>query len=1087
MIARVVLAAVVLALASVAHARDDDTVGVVRFDPGSCKPKARSSLARDPNAIPVTITDFEVKGELVDPPATVRRQLAPTMQRHRAMTDDLRDEAIAAAAAIGYHVVGLGTKETPTGAHAQLHIAPLPTVRRIYVEIKQPIRDVLGTPLFKDEVQRRLRLRPGSYLPWAPDERRCELYEEKRRVEAFLHDEGYFDAEAVVEVKLDGPRATLSVRVALGAGYTTAVDKIFVPDAERLPINVDEIRKIFRHPRCIAVIAEKELGCYFGYKRFTRAQHAADVQAVIKKFHSLQYPAVRVRSSEPVVDRSTKTVEFSITIEPRRKVDVKFEGVDFNLVEDLRKQLTFDQAQSADDLEAANSAKAIASYLQTRGLFDARVTWEREQFNDIGIDKLIFRITPGRRRVVREVTFHGNLALEPRRVDAEQRLRDAIVTKEVGTTARLLGARTSATSAGLLGDMARIKALYRRSGYRDAQVSVSASTEPIALGSAALTAALLATDRGNDLYVRFDIAAGPPTLLTQVHVELGPEGDELATADDRALCAQVLKDLAEFYGHPGLATPVNSLRCIGMGTNLPYRENDVADTRDRVRDRLFLRGRPRTDVDLETRELGPHRNAVIYRVRNTQPLAIGKIVIRGNFRTSDRVILDELEQAGFIEGRPLTATALAESTRRIRNTALFDSVNVRLLDLETATAGALNTVVEVTERYDYKYGGLALSAEAGGSSFNGLFVKLVPSFKNLFGHGPTLDTAVTVGLDIPDLLGGTLTRKQFAVEGTLRIPPWLTRRAHIPFDPQVEITGFRREQDTPRFGLLTTTGLSTTASRTWNRQRTAKSAANALTLGVQYDYRKRDRNVDVLRPVGADDDESQVPIATFTGTVGLFFEWEHRNDRAGSLQPLAPEKGFRLEGRISGTHPALSLNIGQDTFAKASLSASKYWLIGSNLVFRLDGRYDHGLPLGGAALLPEVERFFGGGDSTVRGYEDDRLGTEIIQVGVPPLDNLTQIRVLPAGGNIRLLGSADAQIRVYKLIATALFFDAGIITNQWSTVTVDDIRPSVGMALIRIVTPFGAFAAERAIPLRARLGDNPRGRWHISFAARAQF
>ena len=73
------------------------------------------------------------------------------------------------------------------------------------------------------------------------------------------------------------------------------------------------------------------------------------------------------------------------------------------------------------------------------------------------------------------------------------------------------------------------------------------------------------------------------------------------------------------------------------------------------------------------------------------------------------------------------------------------------------------------------------------------------------------------------------------------------------------------------------------------------------------------------------------------------------------------------------------------------------------------------------------------------------------------------------------------------MFATALFVDAGMITNQWMSVEPDDIRPSVGMALFRIVTPFGAFAWERAIPLNPKLGDDPLGRWHISFAARAQF
>jgi outer membrane protein assembly factor BamA len=214
------------------------------------------------------------------------------------------------------------------------------------------------------------------------------------------------------------------------------------------------------------------------------------------------------------------------------------------------------------------------------------------------------------------------------------------------------------------------------------------------------------------------------------------------------------------------------------------------------------------------------------------------------------------------------------------------------------------------------------------------------------------------------------------------------------------------------------------------------------------------------------------------------FEWEQRTDRLGSLSPLAPQAGFRFDAQASIASPYL---LGQDTFIKVSAAGSKYWPLGEYFVLRSDLRYDQGFPLGGAALLPEVERFFAGGDATVRGYDDERLATELVQVGVPPLDNIQQIRILPSGGNIRVIGSLDAQVRIYKALASALFFDAGMIKNQWSAVTVDDIRPSVGMALFRIVTPFGAFAFERAIPLRPRLGDDPRGRWHISFAARAQF
>ncbi len=1067
--------------AAATTADDEPVLTPPPFDPLTCR---RRRAPINGSAMPVTWSNFDITGKLIDPPATVRALLAPTMDRHRALTDDLRDELDEAAAAIGYHVVGLGTKQTPTGVHAQVFLAPLPIVRKIKVSIDQPILDILSTPLLADEVKRRMRLRPGAYMPWAPDERQCELYEEKRRIEDFLHDEGFFDAQATLAPKFDGVRVTLVVQVRLGEPYTSGEPDI--PNAERLPVSpdvIEEIKSKFRHRTC-----------YLKYlclpqPRFRRAQHAKDIQEVIDLFHRQQFPAVRVRSSDPLIDRRTHTVEFSLTIDPRRQVDVVFEGEPRPPQDQLLPLLTFDKAQSADDVEAAVSAGNITAYLQSQGFFDARVTWRREQFPDAGFERLIYRIAQGQRRTVRAVTFAGNLGLDANRQTAEKKLLDAVTTKPVGRTAKLLGARAAATAENLAGDVTRLEALYREAGYRDARISVhvAPTNDPATLASAALTAAMVGADRGDDLYVQFSIDAGLPTLLTQLHIELGPQGDTIATPDDRELCSEVLGVLADLYHHREIANPVTSEHCIGVATDLKYHELETADTRDVLRDRLFDNARPRTEIELDAKVIGPHRYAAYYRLRKTRKLKIGKIVLRGNFRTSGSIIRGELREAHFQEGQPLTSSALADSARRLRNTGLFDSVNVKLLDLETTSAGALNAVVELTERYDYR-AGFGLDLEGGYSSFNGAFIKVLPTFKNLFGIGMSLDLSGTLGIDLVDLINNNnLTIKQLAGEATLRIPEWLTRRARIPFSPQVELTGFHRRQDTPRFGVLRTTGVSATLSRTKSYPRTAEHAANALTGGVHYDYRSRERNVDALRPVGADADETQVPITTTTGSVGVFGEWEHRNDRAGSLQPLAPETGFRLEGEFSFATPLLSAYYGSDTFLKVSGVGSKYWSPFNGFVLRLDLRYDHGIPLGGAALLPEVERFFAGGDSTVRGYEDDRLATELVEVAVPPLDNITQIRVLPAGGNIRAIGSFDAQLRIFKLFTTALFFDAGVITNQWSTVTLDDIRPSVGMALIRIVTPFGAFAAERAVPLRPRLGDDPRGRWHLSFAARAQF
>src|SRR5690606_24004289 len=142
------------------------------------------------------------------------------------------------------------------------------------------------------------------------------------------------------------------------------------------------------------------------------------------------------------------------------------------------------------------------------------------------------------------------------------------------------------------------------------------------------------------------------------------------------------------------------------------------------------------------------------------------------------------------------------------------------------------------------------------------------------------------------------------------------------------------------------------------------------------------------------------------------------------------EGGFRFEVTGAFYSPYL---LGQDTFVKLTFGASKFYALGKNVVIRGDFRYDHGIPLGDSVLLPEVERFSAGGDNTVRGYADERLFTRVVRVGLPPFDNASQIRVLPAGGNIRVLGSLDAQVRIWKILAGAMFTDAGFITNAWPT------------------------------------------------------
>jgi outer membrane protein assembly factor BamA len=1034
------------------------------------RPVATESTLGSP---PVTWNEFAIEGELRDPPAAARRLFTPVMGRWSSLTEAARKDIAATATRYGYVVVGVTTRDAPTGSTAIVRLAPLPIVRTVAVDIKQsPFATLLD-----DQVRRRMRIRVGSYLPWAPADRACELADEQAHIADYLHfEEGYFDAKVEYEETRRGDGLAITIRIVLGDEYGTGSVRIANNDGRPAAIDPREIIKLFQHDTCVFC---------FGASRFTRARHLEDIQQVIALFQRRGFPAVRVHTSfeqEPQAsfNRATKGVDFTVTIDPRRQVEPRFEGHDPDAVseEQLRDQLTFNAAASSDDVEVANSAQAIARYLQSRGWFGARVTLRsppRDRIQDPPLDRIWFQIELGRQLPVRSITFAGNRAFTP------EQLESVIGTTPEKLSTTLFGGNTNATTAQLDDDAERIRDEYRSAGYREATVVAEVATDRSAFGSAALTAALAVAERGDGLHVRYVIEEGQPTELTGVDVGLpaSADGDDgLRTEADRALCTLVLGELAELYGVKLTAPAAGAKRCAAPIADLRYREEAAARTRDQLKSRLFSLGRPRADVRFEIVPTGPRQVVASYRLDHVAELTIGQVVVRGNFKTREAIILGEL---GLRRGALFTQDALAEGARRLRNTALFDAVSVTMPDLEATNLGEVNAVVEVVERFDYF---AQVDAEAGYSSYNGAFLKLIPSLRNLFGVGISFDIAGTLGVDLAEYLSsGTIRLRQLSGEATLRVPQWLSRRIS-PVEFQTEVNAFHRLQDTARFGQVTTDGVTLTLSRTWERKRSGRRAARAITTGLHYDFRLRERPIDVLRPVGADDEQTQVPISTRTGSIGVTFEWEQRVDRGGSLSPLAPDAGFRFEAQAS-----LASNYfgGQDTFIKLSTAASRYWGFGGNLVVRADARYDQGIPLGGAVLLPEVERFFAGGDSTVRGYDDERLATEILRVGVPPVANVDQIRILPAGGNIRLLSSVDAQLQIYKLLATALFVDAGLVANQWGTVTTDDIRPSVGMALVRVVTPFGAFAVERAVPLRPQLGDDPRGRWHISFAARAQF
>jgi outer membrane protein insertion porin family len=121
--------------------------------------------------------------------------------------------------------------------------------------------------------------------------------------------------------------------------------------------------------------------------------------------------------------------------------------------------------------------------------------------------------------------------------------------------------------------------------------------------------------------------------------------------------------------------------------------------------------------------------------------------------------------------------------------------------------------------------------------------------------------------------------------------------------------------------------------------------------------------------------------------------------------------------------------------------------------------------LGGTEELPLVERFFLGGGTTVRGYEQDTLG--------PKGEDDS-----PTGGNVFVLTNWEMRLPLGKGFGLVPFVDAG---NVWQTLDDFDaeLKYTVGAGL-RYKTPVGPVRVDYGYKLNRDSGEST-GEVHFSF------
>jgi outer membrane protein insertion porin family len=709
----------------------------------------------------------------------------------------------------------------------------------------------------------------------------------------------------------------------------------------------------------------------------------AGLDSYVQKLHKRGYfEASASFRSRPSADNSV--VDVTIFVQTGRLVTIAFRG-DPLPHERLSEFVPLAREGSVDEDLIEDSVQRIKRYLNQQGYWKADATVEREEGE--GTLTVAFTIHRGAQyRISGGVDVQGNSS-----IPIEQ-LRPALV-KLQSNDIFVESALSAAVSA--------IAGQYQRLGYAQVKVRAAANEiNPPGPAQGLIQPVIVITE-------------GPLTVVGNV----------------------------EFDGAALL--PEGQLRPLVTSTpGSPYFEPRIVADRDKVTLEYRNRGFESVNVVVVPKlSADGTRAELTFKINEGRQTIIDHILIIGNTRTDQRVIKRELL---LQEGKPLGLEDIAETQRRLGALGLFRRFRIEeLAHGGAATKDVLVTVEEAAPR-TFSYGGGAevtrrLTAGVDGVAQERLdlgprgFVDL--GFRNIGGKNRSVDLYSRLALHPETSLTGTSSLagfgfSEYRVVGTYREPRAIGVNADLALTAAIE-QGIRSTFNFARKGVNAEVarrlgpGIRISGRYSFGTTRTFQSGQ------VTPENQAR---IDRLFP--------QVRLSAFGGAISR----DTRDD------VLDPSRGTFLATDSSLAARALG---GQVGFAKTYTQG--YWFhrlpVGKRTIFagRVAVGLAHGFPRDVGPLenvpiddLPASERFFAGGDTTIRGFALDSAGAP----------NTVTSTGFPIGGNALVLFNGELRVPVWRELGAAVFLDSGSVFRRVSEIDFPELRRSAGFG-IRYRSPIG--------------------------------
>lgn len=439
------------------------------------------------------------------------------------------------------------------------------------------------------------------------------------------------------------------------------------------------------------------------------------------------------------------------------------------------------------------------------------------------------------------------------------------------------------------------------------------------------------------------------------------------------------------------------------------------------------RGYPKVQVRTKLQLSQDHKRALIlYDITEGEQVLVDRIVISGNYRTDRDLILENLY---FADHDPLSLRKIAESQAKLYSLQIFDRAEV-----EVPRPDSMNphqkVLIRLTETKPY-----TISYGVGYQTYDLFRGVFNISDRNLFGTGRSL---------------------AFQLRGGIR-----------------EARSLLTYSDTHLLFHNMNSSLNLLAEKRVLRASKPKLAYREYSVFFQTE-RRLSKEAGQL-PVG-------VPLPPLKS---LFFRYRFSDITNKGTPTLEPDvrpylpihissltEGFARDARDNAIDPTrgnyfttslewATTYLGSQTDYLKNYNEFQYYVPFRSLVLASALRVGLSKGLRDTKSLPISQRFFAGGCSTIRGFEQDSCG---------PVSPTTGEVV---GGSDMLIANLETRFPVYGDVGGVVFFDFGNVFRRIRNLTqLVKMRESAGLG-IRYKTPIGPMSLDWGYKLDRAPGESP--------------